>query len=63
MRKIGSREVWGCGGGVDNKRGVAHLDKGVDVADGGDVVGDEGAHLRLELDVVRLVPRNVLEEL
>ena len=36
--------------------GPRHLDEGVDVADGGDVVGDEGAHLRLELDVVRLVP-------
>jgi hypothetical protein len=35
----------------------------VDLSDGGDVVGDEGAHLGLELDVVRLVPRHVLEEL
>mmetsp|Transcript_12849 Transcript_12849/g.32026 ORF Transcript_12849/g.32026 Transcript_12849/m.32026 type:complete len:419 (+) Transcript_12849:233-1489(+) len=43
--------------------GPRHLDEGVDVADRGDVVGDEGAHLRLELDVVRLVAGDVLEEL
>ena len=41
----------------------AHLCEVVDLSDGGDVVGDEGAHLGLELDVVRLVPRHVLEEL
>ena len=39
------------------------LDEGVDVAHGRDVVGDEGAHPRLKLDVVRFVARDVLEEL
>mmetsp|Transcript_18426 Transcript_18426/g.47219 ORF Transcript_18426/g.47219 Transcript_18426/m.47219 type:complete len:298 (-) Transcript_18426:190-1083(-) len=42
--------------------GAWDLDKRVDVADSRDVVGDEGSHLGLELDVVGFVARDVLEE-
>eukprot|EP00965_Chrysotila_dentata_P158716 5242596-Pleurochrysis_carterae.AAC.1 len=49
-----------CGEG---RRREARLDERINVSDGGDVIWDEGLHLGLELDVVRLVPGNVLEEL
>eukprot|EP00754_Rhynchopus_humris_P000397 Rhum_TRINITY_DN10256_c0_g1::Rhum_TRINITY_DN10256_c0_g1_i1::g.37572::m.37572 len=39
-----------------------HLDEAVDVADGRDVVGDEGVQLRFHLDLVRLVHGDELEQ-
>jgi hypothetical protein len=39
-----------------------HLDEGVNLADGRDVVGDEGLEARLDVDGVRLEAADVLEE-